>query len=386
LAGGGLSPLFFSGAGGGGCGAGDCAAGWSARLVFLGSHPVVTAASESDVNDTNNTLDAVRQFMFCPFVRINFSLEIWVQASNVPGSRLTTRKRRQISAPMIFVSLVSFFIFSSGTSAQNLGPLQGDLNNMESTRSWWNPFRTSQGYVLGVLAGVQSRGILIHTLEGSLKLGVTSSRGGYLDKPCYDQLLAGNSRPNAQEQRIATEKCTVVINPWPFSNYNQHLISRFENLGGQLILVFYRTYPILPFTNSPNFVSKIYFVDPKILDVGASYEARSMPISSTLNYASGFLEGRIVKASLDGVFRRSFEFIIQIGSTGDVFTVVSLSDRRLFEFGIKAMSTGRYLKVSYFHLFGPLALPSDLLFDYKTNLRAHKIEVLEEPRPVPPAP
>jgi hypothetical protein len=260
----------------------------------------------------------------------------------------------------------------------NMGPLRGDPKHMETTRSWWNPFRTELGYVLGALAEVKSAGILIHTLEGSLKLGVTSSRGGYLDRLCYDDEIE-DRRPTPQQQSAATQKCTVAVNPWSFSHYNQHLLSRFENLSGQMVLVFYQSFPILPFTRSSNFISKVYFIDPEAMQVGSFYEASSMPFSSRVHYAAGFVEGRIVKATLDGVFRRSYELVIQVGMTGDIFTAISLSDRRLFEFAIRAMATGRYLKISYFQLFGPFAVPSDLLFNYRTNLRASRIDIIEDP-------
>lgn len=264
----------------------------------------------------------------------------------------------------------------------------GDIHHLEPVEGFWNPNRYEIGYVLGILAHVASEGVIIKTIEGSIKLGSLSARGGFLDRRCYDRELArgqnqpADATPTPPEilQQRAIDNCTEKINPWPFSRYNPSLLAGFQPGRGQFVLVSYRSYFILPFTESPNYFSKLYIVDPQIMPIGTRIDARSrMPVSRRLHYASGSVKGRIVQASLNGVVRRTWELVIQVGNSGDVFERLSVNDRELFEFALRAMSTGRFLQIGYYQLFSPIAAPYRLILGYNTNSRVHSIEVLSDP-------
>lgn len=258
----------------------------------------------------------------------------------------------------------------------------GDLHKMEPVTGSWNPTRTSQGYVLGLLFGVSSRGIFIKTLEGSVKLGKLSSHGGYLDRLCFESAIA-NSRVGsptyASEEAAARAQCSVDMNPWPFSHLNEKLLLNMRKVDGQYVLLHYRSYLYVPFTDSINYLARVYPVLPDIVPVGTTYETKQVRFSASINYSSGFVEGRIVKASYDGVIRKARELIIQMGNAGNVFEKVSVSDPALFDFAIRAMASNHYLRIYYYRLFGPLGAPQRLLFGYDTNFRAWRIQVLQEP-------
>lgn len=264
-------------------------------------------------------------------------------------------------------------------------PMIGDVRSLAPVTGSWNPTRFEEGYVLGTLARVSSRGVIIQTLEGEIKLGVTSTRGGYIDTDCFDRetrsIPQENREARDQRRQRALQQCTVVINPWPFSHLNERLLTNFEQISGQLLMVFYRTYMWVPFTDTNNYISHVYFVNPELLKIGDVYDASHlMPVTRTFHYATGIFEGRIVKAAMEGVVRKTYELIIQLGNTGDIFHQVSVSDKRLFDFALKAMSTGHYLRISYFQLYSPFAFPVNLVRGYNTKLRVYRIEVTEDPR------
>lgn len=264
-------------------------------------------------------------------------------------------------------------------------PILGDIHQKQPVTGSWNPFRYDAGYVLGTVAQVSARGVLIKTLEGQIKLGITSTRGGYVEKDCFDaevdQRQSKNPKPLTKEERQeAANLCLVSVNPFEFSHYNTDLVESLERIDGRLVMAFYRSYYLLPLLESRNYIDKVYLLDSSILEPGAVYESNEVSFARSVHYGAGSFEGRIVKASLEGIVRKAHEFIIQVGNTGDLFQAVSVSDEELFKFGLQAMSTGRYLQIGYYQLYSPLASPFNLLFGYNTDLRAHRIEVISDPR------
>ncbi len=274
-------------------------------------------------------------------------------------------------------------------SPQDQDSIFGDARNLEPVTGSWNPLRTEEGYVLGSLASVARRGVFVQTVEGEIKLGRFSSRGGFLDRSCFEAGVAeieSNTGVPAtfQERQEIINRCTELINPWPFSNYDENLWAAVQRAGGDFILMFYRRYLVVPFTDSPNLFAKIYFVDPEILPVGAQKTASGLIFSRNFHYAQGSLEGRIVKASLNGIVRKTYEIIMQVGHAGDVFRAFSISDKDLFDFAIKTMATGRFVRVSFYELFSIVAIPQALVRGYDTDYRVFRIEVLPEPPPIGP--
>lgn len=294
----------------------------------------------------------------------------------------TLMRMQAVITTFVFTVL---FITARVDAQETSNPILGDIRQRQPVTGSWNPFRYDAGYVLGTVAQVSARGILIKTLEGQIKLGITSTRGGYVEKDCFDaevdQRQSRNPKPLTDEERKqAAELCVVNINPFEFSHYNTDLVESLERINGRLVMAFYRSYYLLPLLESSNYIDKVYLVEPDILKPGAVYESNEISFARSVHYGAGSFEGRIVKASLEGIVRKAHEFIIQVGNTGDLFRAVSVSDEELFKFGIQAMSTGRYLQIGYYQLYSPLASPFNLLFGYNTDLRAHRIEVITDPR------
>jgi hypothetical protein len=84
-----------------------------------------------------------------------------------------------------------------------------------------------------------------------------------------------------------------------------------------------------------------------------------------------------VVASQDGVIRRRFRIIMQLGAGGGKFVDLNVPTRELFNYIVSAMATGRLLRVHFFTLYSPQALPSNLLRGYGTNLRVYRVDVLD---------
>jgi hypothetical protein len=279
----------------------------------------------------------------------------------------------------IFLAAFLAFMLTRNAGAQGF---VGDVNDLPPVTWSFNPLRYREGYVLGTIAQAANRGLFFHTLEGEFKLGVNSTKGGYVDIGCAkDQMPGADVQVNAGDlPENVMNKCLVAINPWPFSNYNQHLIADLNMVIGKPVLGFFSSYSILPLTDSRNYLSKVFVVDPDRLKVGDSYDAtEDMLIAGIFHYSTGSVEGRIVEASMDGVIRKRYELIVQTGSAGDIFRQISVSDGKLFRYCLQAMSTGRYLKIDYFELLSPLAVPIDLIRGYNTYLRANKVEIIDDP-------
>lgn len=293
---------------------------------------------------------------------------------------------RLILTPIIWFWILGFSLTSKADTGESV---VADVHQLPPVEGSWNPFRYDAGYVLGTLAQVSARGVLIKTTEGQIKLGVNSTTGGYIDKICVERRLGKTQQKSdrttqAHERQIAAKACTIPINPFSFSNFNTDMVAQLEQVDGRTVMAFFRSYFKMPIVESNNYLAKIFFVDPEILKPGAKYESKEMSFSKTIHYGAGSFDGRIVKATLQGVVRKAHELIIQVGNSGNIFEAISVSDEDLFKFALQAMSTGRYLQISYYQLYAPLASPFNLMFGYNTDLRAYGIEVLEDPGQEPP--
>lgn len=291
---------------------------------------------------------------------------------------------RRFTQTKLIVPLAALLLFAApiANAAEN-------ASKMQPIRGSWNPLRYEEGYILGALANVTSKGVVIKTLEGEVKMGVNSTHGGILSRDCYESQLeqltqrletGHNSRaPNEQERSQAADVCTEPLNPWKFSSYNNGLLSKFDNVEGQMIMLFYRSYYLLPLLETSNYFSDIYVINPEALPEGAVAEASPMAIVRNFHYGVGYIEGRIVKAWMNNVVRKAYEIVLQVGPSGDIYHQISVNDKKLFDFAVKAMSTGRYLKVTYYQLYTPFAAPINVVRGYQTNQRAQRLEVIREP-------
>ncbi len=241
-----------------------------------------------------------------------------------------------------------------------------------------DPMVYSSGYILGALTGVHKTGYVIQTLEGFVKVGEASTSGGYVNQRCFNQkknnIKYGPNYP--AEVQAAQEDCTVELNPFPFSNLDEDLIAQLSSVGTSEVVLFYKSYFWLPFVQSQNYLEKVYLVDPTVLPPKATYEVPIPILAHVPRLVTGFYVGRIVKASLDNVIRKSHQVVIQQGTGGAIYTQVSVPNHRLFRFIVDAMATGRYLRLYWYGLMEPFAFPDNVAHGYKTYQYAYKVELL----------
>lgn len=261
-----------------------------------------------------------------------------------------------------------------------------DLPHIEYNR---DPYLVSEGYRLGLILDFARAGIFPWSYEGTMMVGFGTGRQDFIDQHCVDDILSvvsGVSDPSVKQKYIdeANEKCYIFTNPWPFSTLDSIRLREFQNTLSTRptpVMIHYEV-PYLSvervITRTKHFVEGIYPVNPNA-NVPKSYSIpeSSYPVSHILNIRRGVIEGRIVKASLDHFFRKSFEVIIQEGNLGNNFRRMSVSDQGMFDFIIAAMLTGKMTRISYIELLG---LENDIIQiakDYDTPYRVVSVEVQE---------
>jgi hypothetical protein len=279
---------------------------------------------------------------------------------------------------LIFIFFIILFFSSSSHSTEI-----GDPRSPAPVTGSLNPLRYSEGYVMGTIASLGSKGVIIYTLEGEIKLGHASAKGGFIDEGCVPDrihVLLNSARFASFEQVWSQARidCTVEINPWPFSSYAKEDLYPIRENKTPFVAIHFRSYFWLPLLKSENYLVRVYPVDSDILRDGEYYESKKMPVARTLRYEEGFLDGRIVKASLDGVIRKANEIVVQHGTGGNVFSILSVSDKAMFEFIIKTMLAGKMVRIHFVQLFRPMAKPINLIRGYDTNYRVFRVDVIPE--------
>lgn len=296
--------------------------------------------------------------------------------------------------------------FHDFARAQNI---IGDPRQLEEVTGSFNPFRYREGYVLGVISRIASEDILFTTLEGEVKLGVRSTRGGVFDIQCYNRLQkqvqsdhksSGQPTSSETEEKIdegppaaeisspddiredlldsvTREKCTQYINPWHFSHQNEGLAGQIKKVQDSVVLIFYRSFTIMPFTETENILQRIYPTDG---DLPLDQKRFEIPVDmpERLVPAYGSYVGRVVMASYDGIIRKAYEVVIQLGSSGDVFRKLSVSDRQLFNFIVQTMARNRMVRVHFFRHFAPVGTAINVVEGYDTYFRVFRVEVLDK--------
>jgi hypothetical protein len=290
---------------------------------------------------------------------------------------------------------------------------QQPLPELKEISRPFNPLEYSEGYVLGHAVNPSSEGLLIKFFQAQVLLGVNSVPAGILNEGCLqselaaareaaetdrirrarerararseqnpDQPLNGNPSTDAAspiDQREIERRCTEPINPFVFSSYNTSWLGEFRRESGEPLSLFrFHAWFVHPFLASPFVIKKItpvksdYILPSLSLDQSANFL-----MYSRINYGVSQYDGRVVVASQDGVIRRRFRIIMQLGAGGGKFVDLNVPTRELFNYIVSAMATGRLLRVHFFTLYSPQALPSNLLRGYGTNLRVYRVDVLD---------
>jgi hypothetical protein len=92
-----------------------------------------------------------------------------------------------------------------------------------------------------------------------------------------------------------------------------------------------------------------------------------------LNFVRGDIVGRVVKASLDHVILKTFEVTIQ-NQLDNSFSYLSVDDPQVFDALVRAMMSGRILKIGYIRLFGLQARLLSLVRGYDTADRIVSVD------------
>lgn len=251
-----------------------------------------------------------------------------------------------------------------------------DLPRVEYFR---NPYYESQGFRLGYILDFARFGIVIPSYEGKLMLGFGSSPDSDIDPRCYATKMRNKVAPE-----IAKKECLTVSNPWPFSTLDSSVFKQYSGYTDAKtapVLVYYVRPTLSPeheVTNTKNFVEGIYRLNPNI-KMASAIDGResASELPARLNREEGYIEGRVVKASLDHPLRKSFEITIQEGPLGSNFKQMSVSSQDVFNYIVQTMLTGKLVRIGYLKLQG---LENDIYLigkDYDTAYRVITVELRE---------
>ena len=259
-----------------------------------------------------------------------------------------------------------------------------DLPPIEYSR---NPLYVSEGYKLGYVLDFYRYGIFPWSYEGTMMIGFGTGRQRFVDNHCAQNHIAtaeGISDP-VQKQRVldeANKDCYVFSNPWPFSTLTESRYRNYEridNVATTPVLLYY----IVPWisverliTRTRHFVEGIYPVNPGAnLPPSFKLDDSGFPTAGWINIKRGFVDGRIVSASLDHWLRKSFEVTIQAGELGNNFRRMSVSSQEMFNYILATMLTGRMARIGYIELLGFENAILQVGKDYDTPYRIVSVEL-----------
>jgi hypothetical protein len=254
----------------------------------------------------------------------------------------------------IFSLLCSFFVNTANAAETQVS----DLPHVNYFR---NPYYASEGFRLGFILDFHRAGFpfWIFSYEGQMMTGFGSDRIAAIDQYCMkdemnwiEAIKDQNKKKAAIDQ--ANQQCFVLNNPWHFSTLQSGIYQRYLSLHdvqSTPVLVYYVS-PIVALshviTSTDNFIEGVYATNPN-LNLPKSYRIPSseIPIAERLNVDHGFVEGRVVTASLEHYIRKSFEVTIQEGPYGNNFRRMSVSDQTMFDYIVSAMLTAKMVRVEY---------------------------------------
>lgn len=289
-----------------------------------------------------------------------------------------------------FEILVTFFIFGVSLDLFAIGEKEPNLPAEQtapdlSIPHWnLNPFVASRGYRMGFLSQTRLEGYLVKTLEGNLQLGYLSSSSPGIDQTCMEEKrsqLSDHGTPDEEARAQAKAECQEMVNPWPYSglcfSYDQ---KRKIDRINQAVLLSYRRFRVFPFTETNNVLQDVWPVSPDLVAIGDYFDAESsLPVSRHLHYENGSIDGRFVQATVQGNIRENYLATIQLGPSGNNFIRMNIPSSSLYDFIVKCMASGRFLRIHYFRLYGIESWPSALLTGTATRYRITRVEVIAEP-------
>ena len=264
-----------------------------------------------------------------------------------------------------------------------------------------NPTFTEEGFRLGYILRVEAR--LFWNFEGKFMMGFGTSPEMMRDRECEIEFGQRIDRQTRTDPRLTmkdqmNELCSVEANPWRFSMVSPQLFNSFQNIGLVPVVVYYtrstssifgaaRTGSLRAFTTATlNYVQDVYPTNPNSPAPNFYHlERGELPVAQFINPAAGFVEGRVVKASLSHFLRKSYEITFQQGTLGNNYLRLSVNTQGMFDHLVLAMLTGEVVRLSYVRLFEVHAWLSSILYAYSTNYRVTSVEILRTGEaPAPP--
>jgi hypothetical protein len=254
-----------------------------------------------------------------------------------------------------------------------------------------NPFHVSRGYVLGRIWQAERErpfggalgaiaGIVYSPLVAQVRLGTSVMEVKVQDDACFASKSAeAENIPNAFQKeaalQAARDRCSHTITPFLFKTNNTEIESQVYRSMGSTVLLSYVESRIVIATDVDATVEKIWPIDPG-RRLPRSYWDRidHFPVSSWLHAERGSIEGRVVKAAVEGNIRESYAVTVEVGTTGNVFQDMNIATSDLYDFVIECMLTNRPLRLFYLDLTSIAELLPDLLRGYRTPYRIYRVE------------
>jgi hypothetical protein len=270
----------------------------------------------------------------------------------------------------------------------------GSASHIPELGRSFNPFRYSTGFVLGVMPNPSAKAhyVVWWTLEGEMRLGpLSTSTGSMIDRTCLKRYMETvKEKRNTVEYQMkefeGRAKCTIIdLSPWYFSGYHWSYAEKLQ-LKNDYVVLHYSSYHLIPIVNSNNYFLQVIPTDPSILHVGDRFPQNAGPASFLKEGEHGVFDGHIVKASLDGTIRNGYSIAIQIANAGDQYEQLNVTDSAMFDFVVKAMVSGRYVRVGYNDFYNYDTFIPNFIHGYKTDYRPYQIEILDPPTNYPTAP
>lgn len=264
--------------------------------------------------------------------------------------------------------------------------------DMPRVRWQINPLFDQKGYRLGfVKEYVEAR--YFHQ-EGQLLMGYNSGKAHILDEECLNE---AGAIADPAKRAAAEAKCEIDKNPWLFDTFDTELFKHFSGGPDQLsetkgvpVLAYYFRETFTPFgwlsfgwgvffASTAKFVSKMWPIDPTLrmpktfrVDIDSLVYSPKWTIPRR-----GFMKGRVVKATMDHKYLKTFEITVQEVTSPDIFRRLSVSDNDMYDHIVMAMRTGAYLNIGWVQLPEGEA-QSRGVWGYDTHLRIESIELIDD--------
>jgi hypothetical protein len=255
----------------------------------------------------------------------------------------------------------------------------------EFSRWSLSPFSYSTGIQLGQILNLRRERPVFSTFEGDLMLGFGTSFGEKVDRVCVESELPTQSRARISSEELARltqearNSCALFRNPWRFSFLSSNLFDRIVPMKGRPVLLYFINYfsaiaPSHILKRTSNTLLDAFPVDPN-LALATSFR---IPSWKALHPESGFISGRIVRASLENSLRKTFEVVIQENENSDSFRAMTVSNEGLFRYITHAMLTGRQLRIEYIRLFSRHSALIQSIWTHMTDYRIIGVEIIPD--------